>query len=41
MSGKGIRVRYMTIRVCKNRLLSVRNTAMQHLLLSQRHQKLP
>ena len=31
----------MTIGVCKNRLFSIRNTAMQHLLLSQRHQKLP
>ena len=39
MSGKGIRVRHMTIGVCKNRLFSIWNAAMQHLLLSQRHQK--
>ena len=41
MSGKRIRVRHMTVGVSKNRLLSIRNTAMQHLLLSQRHQKFP
>ena len=41
MSGKSIRVRYMTVGVSKNWLLSIRNAAMQHLLLSQRHQKLP
>ena len=31
----------MTVGVSKNRLLSIRNAAMQHLLLSQRHQKFP
>ena len=31
----------MTVWVSKNRLLSIRNAAMQHLLLSQRHQKFP
>jgi len=41
MPSKRIRVRHMTIGVCKNRLLSIRNAAMQHLLLSQRHQKFP
>lgn len=41
MSGKSIRVRHMTIGVSKNRLLAIWNAAMQHLLLSQRHQKLP
>ena len=41
MPCKSIRVWHMTIGVCKNRFLSIRNAAMQHLLLSQRHQKLP
>ena len=41
MPCKGIRVRYMTIGVSKNRLLSIWNAAMQHLLLSQCHQKFP
>ena len=31
----------MTVWVCKNWLFSIRNAAMQHLLLSQRHQKFP
>ena len=31
----------MTVGVSKNWLLSIRNAAMQHLLLSQRHQKFP
>lgn len=31
----------MTVGVSKNWLFSIRNTGMQHLLLSQRHQKLP
>ena len=41
MPCKRIRVRHMTVGVSKNRLFSIRNAAMQHLLLSQRHQKLP
>ena len=40
-SGKSIRVRHMTVGVSKYRLFSIRNTAMQHLLLSRRHQKFP
>ena len=40
MSGKSVRVRHMTVGVSKNWLLSIRNTAMQHLLLSKHHQKL-
>jgi hypothetical protein len=41
MPCKRIRVRHMTVGVSKNRLFSIRNAAMQHLLLSQRHKKFP
>ena len=41
MSGKGIWMRHMTVGVSKNWLVSIWDAAVQHLLLTQLHQKLP